>query len=265
MKTIETIRPVRPASVAILLCFLALFVSGCSTGVGDQNAGLSLVDAQGNHPAAFASTHPAFAVSNIEQCKPCHGSDLRGGIANTSCFTAACHHGTIPSWASPGSHGAEAKKAPGNSGFASCQICHGSDFSGGGAGIACADCHGVAAPHPSSPWRASSGPTHTDTDPANAPVCAACHFPGSANNPPNHPASPAPPGTAPGCYNNTLCHGPSAALHALGPAWRDPAVGGANFHGLTAKQDLAYCQTCHGTPGSILFNGGIAPTSCSSA
>lgn len=91
------------------------------------------------------------------QGQTCHGTDLTGGIANTSCFTAACHHDAIPTWADPVSHGAAAKRAPGNSGFVSCRICHGSDLSGDGAGIACSDCHGVNAPHPAAPWRAPPG------------------------------------------------------------------------------------------------------------
>ncbi len=258
------IRPLRPVPILILLASLA---AGCSTGT--TTSGLGFVDASGNHTATFTANHPAFAVSDVAQCRDCHGDDLTGGIANASCFTAACHHGTVPGWASPGSHGASAKRAPGNSGFASCQICHASDFTGDGSGFSClnnAACHGtgVQSPHPARPWLAATGSTHTNTDPANAPVCAACHFPGSANNPANHPATPAPPGTAPGCFNNTLCHGQAAAPHVIGDAWRDPSVGGASFHGLTAKQDLSFCQTCHGTPGTILFNGGVAPTSCAS-
>ncbi|MDH3237340.1 MAG: hypothetical protein OEM47_02235 [Deltaproteobacteria bacterium] len=249
--------------------FVAVLSGGCSSGPTSTSS-FSLVNAQGSHPANFLSTHQVFVGSAASECRECHGDDLRGGIANISCFTASCHHGTVPGWASSGSHGAAAKRAPGNGGFVSCQICHASDFTGDGSLVSClnnAACHGagVQSPHPQQPWRASSGPTHTDTVPANAPVCAVCHFPGSANNPANHPATPAPPGTAPGCFNNTLCHGQSAAPHALGPDWLDPAVGGASFHGLTAKQDLAYCQSCHGTPGSIQFNGGAASTSCSTS
>ncbi|GAB4373080.1 MAG: hypothetical protein Kow00128_22370 [Deltaproteobacteria bacterium] len=224
---------------------------------------MSLVDSQGNHPAAFPATHPGFAVANVEQCRPCHGSDLTGGIANTSCFTAACHHDPVPTWASAASHGAAAKRAPGNSGFQSCRICHGTDFSGGGAPSCLnnAACHGagVLSPHPAN-WRPGNTHVHTDTDPANAPVCALCHFgePNAGNHPPVAP----PPGSSPGCFNNTLCHGPNAAPHPLGAAWTDP---GSGFHGPTAKQDLLTCQTCHGNPGTTQFNGGLATTSCSAA
>jgi predicted CxxxxCH...CXXCH cytochrome family protein len=117
----------------------------------------------------------------------------------------------------------------------------------------------VSAPHAPKPWL-SSLYTHTDTDPANAPVCAQCHRAGSANNPANHPSTPAAAGTPPGCFNNTLCHSEGAAPHALGATWTTPTT--SQFHGLTAKQNLSYCQGCHGTPGTTLFNGGSAPTSC---
>ncbi len=375
------IRPLWPVLVSILL---ALFVAGCSSS--PQDAGLSLVDPSGNHPANFLSTHPGFAVSNVSQCTSCHGNDLMGGISKQSCFLSSCHHDPVPGWASPAEHGASAKRAPGNSGFKSCQICHGADFSGDGSGVACSDCHVVDAPHPAAPWHAPGGSNHATTDPANAPVCAACHFSGSPNNPAGHPATPAPAGTPPGCFNSTLCHGASAVPHPVGGAWvtgsppqphgndakaapgsstgllycqachgtgTDFAGGssgiscytchgasaphpdlwrsgnniyvhtsvdggnasvcafchtdganspiappsppapagtppgcfnstlchgaaaaphalgsawilpGASFHGLTAKADLAACQACHGTPGTILFDGGVAPTACS--
>lgn len=248
--------PTRPW--VYLLLFGMLLAVGCSTS--NDSSGLNLVDASGNHPSGFLATHPGIAVSDFSQCTSCHGSDLRGGTSGTSCFTSACHHGTIPTWSQASVHGASAKRAPGTSGFKSCQICHGSDFAGGGSGRSCFPCHRVSAPHPAAPWRTAGGTNHDNTDTANAPVCAACHFPGSANNPAGHPATPAPAGTPPGCFNNTLCHG-EAVPHILGATWRNPTS--AAFHGLTAKQNLAFCQNCHGTPGTILFNGGSAPTACS--
>lgn len=259
------IRPARPLFSASFLAGLALLAVGCSTGA--QNSGLALVDAQGNHPSSFLSTHPAVAVSDVEQCKTCHGDDLAGGIAKISCFTAACHHGTIPTWADSSVHGASAKQAPGSSGFAACRICHGTDFSTrlGTSPRNCFDCHGVNAPHPAAPWRSSTGPTHTSTSPGNASVCAACHFPGSPNNPAGHPATPAPAGTSPGCFNNTLCHGAVGAPHPTGGAWvaTPPA---AQPHGNDAKAapaattGFAYCQGCHGT--GTNFAGGWSGVSC---
>ncbi|MDP1830485.1 MAG: CxxxxCH/CxxCH domain-containing protein [Geothrix sp.] len=233
---------------------------GCSTS-RDGGGALNLVNAQGAHPAGFIGTHPGLATSALEQCRSCHGQDLKGGISKASCFTAACHHDPVPGWALPGTHGLRAKRAPDSSGggFASCQICHGTDFLGGGSAVACGACHTTAAPHPAKPWHTATS-NHASTDPANAPVCAQCHFPGSTANPAGHPASPAPAGTAPGCFNNTLCHGNAQAPHALGVVWTDATS--LAFHGLEAKKDLGACQTCHGTPGSPKFDGGSASTKC---
>jgi predicted CxxxxCH...CXXCH cytochrome family protein len=250
------IRPLWPLLLSILL---ALLVSGCSDS--NENSGLSLVDEQGNHPANFISIHPGFAVADINQCMPCHGDDLTGGISNQSCFLSACHHDPEPNWVvfpsgPPQGHGTSAKQAPGSSGFVSCQICHADDFSGGGAGVSCFLCH--TPPHPNS-WRSFNVYKHTDTDTGNAPVCAECHADG-ANSPIPPPSPPAPAGTSPGCFNSTLCHGADTTPHVLGSTWTVP---NPSFHGLTAKQDLSFCQTCHGTPGTILFDGGVAPTACS--
>jgi len=256
------IRPLWPVLISVLL---ALFATGCSTST--ENGGLSLVDEQGNHPANFLSTHPAFAVSSVAQCRPCHGDDLAGGIANTSCYTAACHHGTVPGWATPAVHGAEAKKAPGSSGFVSCQICHGNDFLGGAVQVAClsASCHGGpgTTPHPSQ-WGGGDTYRHSTTDEANASVCAQCHLNGN-NSPIGSPSPPAPAGTSPGCFNSTLCHGASAVPHPVDNTWV-AASGAAQPHGNSAKTTpgastgFAYCQVCHGE--GTDFAGGSSGTDC---
>jgi len=258
---IPTANNTRALWPVLVIVVAALSAGGCSTsGTSNTASGLSLINQQGAHPADFLATHPVFAVSSVSQCSLCHGDDLKGGIANTSCFTAACHHGTVPGWvATPPAaqpHGASAKKAPGSSGFVSCQICHASDFSGGGANTPCFDCH--TPPHPNS-WRSFNVYKHTNTDLANASVCAQCHLNGN-NSPIRSPSPPAAAGTPPGCFNSTLCHSALDAPHALGSTWTIPNPA---FHGLSAKQDLSFCQTCHGTPGTILFDGGSAPTKCS--
>ncbi len=265
---------------ALLLLSLATAYMGCSTGV--DNSSLNLLDAQGKHstpnwvstmPGA-SSVHPALALPDGSRCMECHGSDLKGGIAKVSCFTTACHHGTRPDWVQvPGQsqrHGTSAKKAPGNSGFVSCRICHGVDFSGGGANVSCtntdADCHGIGvkSPHPARPWLGGvpGGKTHDNTAPQNADVCINCHAGGANTNPPHPPPTPAPAGTLPGCFNSTLCHA-LPTTHATGSVWLDPNVGGSGFHGTAAKANLLYCQLCHGTQGTIAFSGGHASTACS--
>jgi predicted CxxxxCH...CXXCH cytochrome family protein len=268
--------PRNPIGVLILLAAFAA-AAGCSTAnTTGGDVVVNHVNASGNSVPGWVTptggSHANSATMNYianggsSSCTECHGSDLAGGISRVSCFgnTAGCHHGPIPNWITAAVHGATAKKAPGSSGFASCQICHGSNFSGGGATVSCYTCHGVSAPHAPKPWRGLSGSpyTHTTTDPANAPVCAQCHYPGSSNNPANHPATPAAAGTAPGCFNGTMCH--NQAGHPAGWAATAPA---AQPHGDAAKKDntvsgqgFPYCKTCHGT--GTNFSGGTSGVSC---
>jgi len=138
----------------------------------------------------------------------------------------------LANWASPQVHGVSAKEP---SGFSACAACHSTDFSGGISNTSCYTCHGVSAPHPSV-WRTGTR-THQTTDESNAPVCATCHANGA--NSPITLVTPAPAGTAPGCFNNTLCHGEG---HPAG--WNLP-----DQHGASAKSSptgFSTCQPCHG-------------------
>lgn len=234
MPMTDRLRAAWPSGLAMLV---ALTLTGCSTTA--ENSGLSLVDASGNHPAGFVSTHPSLVrgPADADQCEPCHGDGLTGGIANVSCFTAtrdgtACHHPAPATWETPAVHGAAAKGSPG---LSSCQVCHGIDFAGGGSGVACADCHGPA--HPDQ-WQSTSTYKHTTTDAANAPVCALCHFnePGGGSHPPADP----PPGSNPGCFNDTLCHGARVPLGTHTTGWLNSGAGAA-FHG----QSGLSCGECH--------------------
>ena len=238
---------------------------------GKTHASYTWAGNGGVHPAGWIASHPGSALAGLSTCKICHGAQLTGGpFSEPGCFTAACHHNTQPGYALAGSHGLRAKLGQSTSGggLASCQACHGTNFASGltasdGTTKACTTCHGVAAPHPAKPWHNTSGSNHATTDATNAPVCAQCHYPGAVANPAGHPATPAPAGTAPGCFNNTLCHGAEAAPHALGSVWTTATS--AAFHGIAAKKDLASCQGCHGNPGSTGFEGGAAAaTKCSS-
>ncbi|MGE5172385.1 MAG: CxxxxCH/CxxCH domain c-type cytochrome, partial [Betaproteobacteria bacterium] len=156
----------------------------------------------------------------------------------------------ITGWESPAVHGASVKSQA--NGFSTCQECHGDDFSGGISSVSCFSCHGVNAPHAPAPWRGGTW-THTNTDPINAPVCALCHTNGTNSS--VQPSPPAPAGTAPGCFNNTLCH--AQAGHPTG--WSDPTQHGAAAKSApTSTGGFALCETCHGND----FSGGLAQTSC---
>ncbi|HEX8042544.1 CxxxxCH/CxxCH domain c-type cytochrome [Candidatus Deferrimicrobium sp.] len=256
-----------PIGCLILLAALGA-AAGCSTAESPSGSGTNM-----NHVLPSGSSEPGWLVlpsggshtstatldyianGGSSGCTQCHGSDLSGGISRVSCFgnPAGCHHGPLPDWVQeqapgeqfPQGHGISAKKAPGSSGFVSCRICHAVDFSGGGANVSCtntdADCHGVGvrSPHPAKPWRGFlGGKTHVDTARENAPVCAQCHSPGSVNNPANHPATAAAPGTPPGCFNNTLCHGENPVSHPV------PFNDNTHYDVVTATFGAA-CSDCH--------------------
>jgi len=247
---------------------LALLATLTLIGCGGAKKGDANQYYSNYHPGGWKTAHPGQALAGVSACTKCHEmSVIKVGSGIPTCMTTGCHHQTVPGWADSSIHGTRAKVSadPTSAGsLASCSICHGTDFSGGASAKTCFTCHGVNAPHPPKPWRTSGGTlwSHTTTDTSNAAACAQCHYPGSPNNPAGHPATPAPAGTQPGCYNATLCHADAGAPHALGAIWKDPTS--SAYHGIEAKKDLKYCQSCHGTPGTTKFDGGSATTACSS-
>jgi len=131
--------PWNPIGVLILLAAFSV-ASGCSTAETPGGSGTNMshvlpsgssVDgwlatpSGGTH--ASTATQDYLANNGSSGCTQCHGSDLTGGISGVSCFgnPIGCHHDPVANWVTPAVHGATAKKAPGSSGFASCQICHG--------------------------------------------------------------------------------------------------------------------------------------------
>jgi predicted CxxxxCH...CXXCH cytochrome family protein len=252
--------------IAVLISGALLALVGCSS-TNSTNNQTGFNTETGKHVDNWYVDHRTSFLKNASSCAECHGTDLKGGISNVSCYSASysgmtCHangpsiHAT--GWENPDAHGASAKGAPSNtSGFSLCQICHGNDFVGGLVQNSClntAGCHGanVSAPHSPKPWR-SGIRTHTNTDPNNAPVCAQCHTNGANSS--VQPSPPAPTGTTPGCFNNTLCH--ASVGHPEG--WENP-----DSHGATAKAapsstaGFSLCQSCHGSN----FTGGAALQTC---
>jgi hypothetical protein len=126
--------------------------------------------------------------NNAAACHVCH--QLNPGTPN--CFNnTLCHgpKGNHPAgWAAAAVHGSAAINSPG---YANCQGCHGSGFSGG-AGPSCFPCHGWSAAHGQTNWSGGGSHHRLSGNQAQAGICALCHRrnPGTAN-----------------CFNNTLCHG----------------------------------------------------------
>jgi hypothetical protein len=71
---------------------------------------------------------------------------------------------------------------------------------------------------------------------------------------------------APSCFsaNFTNANGVSSGCHPAGVrAPHEVPYTGAALHGPAARNNLAYCQECHGIPGTIDFAGGFASPGCS--
>ena len=226
-------------------------------GCGGAKGPSSLAQYYGDyHPAGWINGHGGPAVAGIDACTKCHEiSILKVGSGVPTCMTTGCHHQSTPGFADPAIHGVRAKMAANattGGSLVSCQLCHGRGFAGGASANACVTCHGVSAPHPPKPWRTTGGATftHITTDPSNAAVCAQCHFPGSPSNPAGHPATPAPAGTQPGCYNATLCHGANAAPHPV-PFLTGQTDSQLNGHmTVTAAAFASDCASCHAYAGT---------------
>jgi hypothetical protein len=234
-------------TIQLLAVGALLLTSACS----ETERG-SIFNPEVGHSGNWISDHGQAALDEGNTCPECHGTDLSGGDSELSCFTTqyegvGCHESGVgkrhtAGWSLESEHGRVVKQNPGvSSGMGSCQACHGNDYEGGSSEISCASCHGVAAPHPESPWLRSPG-SHHDVNEQNAPVCAECH-----ENPEVM--------ELPGCFNGSLCHGERGSHPA---DWLSP-----DQHGASAKEDpgtggFGECQVCHGTD----FRGGTAEVSC---
>ena len=210
-------------AIGTLLAAATLLVLGCSgssAGVPESSTSISA------HPSTWIQDHWTAYLQNPTSCTACHGSTVdqsaAGGISKVSCF--GCHHPNGPhhaaGWFDPatgGAHGRQGAQAAPNgqfgflgTGFAACMTCHGTGFANPvGVTPSCMACH-THAPHPDKPWSNGADPTqptHDQTDQGNVPVCAQCHLNGANSD--LKPSAPAPAGTAPGCFNGTLCHSTS--------------------------------------------------------
>jgi|GEM_PF-873588 len=228
---------------------------------------------EGNtHVCSLCHTHranlPADAAALLPAFKPSPAGTPAGCFNNTLC------HGTVSfhpdNWGDPAVHGPVVKAAPGTeSGFSNCQVCHGTDFSGNGSGVACASCHGVPAPHPqASDWRSSGTITHQTTNQGNAPLCSICHTnrqnlaaAGVELLPPFTFNSAAANSGTFGCFNSTLCHG---TLSGHGITWAvDHSLQAAGYAAIANVETNCGSSSCHGTAATVLgeptLTGGTGP------
>jgi hypothetical protein len=201
----------------MIRAFFAVAIVALLAGCTTSNSQTPQFDtAKAAHPAGWLDNHWADFINNPDQCRTCHGSTtdkaMAGGTSKVSCFTChengPSHQAGFDAGLQHGRMGAQLAPS-GTSGFAYCAKCHGSNYdSSAGVVRSCKACH-TKAPHPDKPWNGASlaASNHTLTNAGNAPECNKCHANGA--NSTVKPKSPAPVGTAPGCFNNTMCHGTS--------------------------------------------------------
>jgi predicted CxxxxCH...CXXCH cytochrome family protein len=141
-------------------------------------------------------------------------------------------------------HGKEA-----NADLIDCQGCHGLDFAGSGNAVSCFDCHLEGPPfgiHPLA-WLDALQDHQGFASSNSWTGCAAdvCHGPTLEGG-----------NFGPSCFN-LLCHAdtggdpPAPASH--GGGYLSPAA-----HGIDGKDNLVYCQNCHGRPLNDFLGGFVA-------
>ena len=230
------------------------------------------------HTSFYLLEHAAEADTDLGRCIVCHRDDFQGTGPETDC--TICHD-AAPSFtlhATPymdaALHGAAAK-----SNLLDCFGCHGTSpnlFDGGivaapdlfnnpAGNCSAAACHPDAGAHPTR-WQGDNDITggylaSHRTAGRQSTACALCHDYTLGRTAPDQ--------RAPSCFSagftnadgvSTGCHldGGGSAAHDL--PYTDP-----QDHGAAAKSSLVACQACHGTVGTIDFDGGTAPTSCSAS
>lgn len=231
------------------------------------------------HAERYLLAHAAEAGRSLNDCMACHQSDFQGTGNVTNCLD--CHADGAPfarhplPYTDPALHGPAALVS-----LKACLGCHGrkpNRFDGGilsdpdlfaAADADCTACHPTAGAHPTS-WQGrmplsngvSTGSHRSVSYQSIASSCALCHQ--------VTPDSPAPLAQAPSCFTAGYTNGDgvTSGCHAggFGNAAHVLPFTAPNLHGAAAKSDLAACQSCHGTAGTIAFDGGSAATACSSA
>jgi predicted CxxxxCH...CXXCH cytochrome family protein len=260
-----------------------MMFSGCGK-VNDQAPALN---STGSHPANWRTSHRVAYRQTPDQCRECHGSDLKGGVVKVDCFNQAglgqCHAGghgprsiihPVP-FTDPSLHGPMARAD-----LIVCQGCHGEAKGAGGNprftvpfgsipyGCESSGCHNAKMAHPK-PWK--SHPSAGNK--ANA--CALCHgaaFDGGAGPACNSCHTRLVAGTIPVSGQCSSCHANppdgvaapnragSHAAHLALPmmagncaACHSGGGSGAASHGTTLT--VTFAATVAGNAGPAAFNG----------
>ncbi len=222
----------------ILITSLAALISNCSGA--NEESGLNLVDANGNHFAGWIQEHGTVALSNENLCTPCHGDNLDGGTTSVSCSTASydgqsCHASGpglhSADWlnknASSGTWHAEAYLTQLQIGGLDCEDCHTppalDDPDGGKCVICHFDLNGSRSP---GVWTHGIADHSSFAGSPEEIVCVTCH---EVNNRF---------GNEPFCHN---CHISVTVPHSSG--WLDKSA--LDFHALAYNPAEDSCSVCH--------------------
>lgn len=255
-----------PSIYDLTRIFFVSAVCGALFACGNSNNQAPALSSVNKHPDTWLTAHRAAYQQNRDQCRECHGTELRGGITKVDCFNQAglgqCHvdgHGPravihpIPFKGTSNlnkAHGAMAKKD-----LTICQDCHGET---GGAGsnprfnlvyaslqVGCesSGCHAIKMAHPK-PWNGHSssgnqsnacalchGPNFEGSAAINAPSCKSCHIVLA-------------PGLVPVAGQCASCHGnpPNGTL--------TPNRAGSHAAHLALPEMSGNCAACHTGGGS---------------
>ncbi|MBN2290722.1 MAG: hypothetical protein JXQ83_15415 [Candidatus Glassbacteria bacterium] len=206
----------------------------CHDGPSGHPEGWFDRSSAGYHGLRVATEGKAF-------CTPCHGSDYQGGLTGVSCY--ACHNGPSghpEGWFERSSDNYHGWRVAAE-GKAFCTACHGSDYSGGLAGVSCYACHNGPSGHPQGWFDKNSIYYHGRRVAVNGhSYCAPCHGEDYLG------------GTVGvSCFT---CHdGPGG--HPAG--WLDAES--SAFHAIAAESGgFAACAACHGED----YQGGTSGSSC---
>jgi hypothetical protein len=256
-------------SLGGMLFILLSLISACGGGGGGSSSSSAPPPGPSTtvHLENWDLDHGPVFTARSGECLPCHGNDLRGGTSQVSCFlgsyfTGYCHTNGPPKppharpLASAALHGTSAKQ---NLAFTVSRIPETISFNGGSSIVACDTCHSAAKAHPTN-WQGAGSYSHRTSGTRDG-SCAICHNTLDATSFGPDPRSPS-------CFSASFRNaaGQTQACHSAGPGttsphpipYTDPAR-----HGISGTADLNFCQTCHGTPGTSQFDGGLTTTACS--
>jgi len=183
---------------------------GSTTSPYNCNTACHSIQAPHSPPVDWETNHQQTDPGNGEACGVCHAV-VENPPETPGCFNSFLCHNAVPAphpvpWAAHGTAAIDAPVAGQPQGLLSCNGCHGSKFSNnaGNGADACVTCHGINAPHPTEDVWETQHQAMTGAGEANAVVCAWCH-PRTAED---RSGATNLGQAAPGCFNNTLCHGP---------------------------------------------------------